>query len=449
MPHQLIAYRWAKHRRNIALFLEMRLGKSLVSLRWANTRPHVKRILIVAPLSVGPSWQAELEREGFSMVSLTGTAAQRKKALESNSDARWFFINYEGLTKSGHKTAKGKSRAVPSDYALLPWDCVILDESTRIRSPKAQITKVCLKTLSTAPYKCILTGLPDPEGVDNFVTQLLFLFDSFMGCADYWQWKSRYMRNIYLYEYILTNNANKLLNAELKNKSLMMSRKEAGLGNKKIYEKRFIDLPKKVLKAIEEVELEYEIGGRLTSTSLVTYTWIAQLIGGTYPGYEHTTKVKEVKYLLTTELKGEPIIIWARFTDEIKLISAELTKIKINHGVVTGEFKRYNATTIKKFQVGKIDVLVLQPKCALMGIDLSRSSTAIYYSNYYDLEIREQTRDRIEHPKKKELLLIIDLVARDTLDESVIESLKDKKQSSKTFISNLGNFIKRRKNIAA
>lgn len=174
MPHQQNAAAWAEDKDAIALFMEMRLGKTLVAIRWVQKKK-LEKILVCCPLSTIESWERELALEGEKLVKLVGTAAKRAKALTDNPDARWYAINYEGLAERGHKTYSGKSKAVPSPYATLPWECVIVDESTRIRNARAQITKVFLDHLSGARCRALLTGLPNPEGPEDLVTQFLFL----------------------------------------------------------------------------------------------------------------------------------------------------------------------------------------------------------------------------------------------------------------------------------
>ena len=123
MPHQKSALTWARKFRRIALFLEMRLGKTLVAIRWAKHKPYKTKILVVAPLSVLPTWQEELVKEGVSpndIQFIRGSLSERLK-ISSYVDG-WFLINYESL------------RATPS-LASRRWTHMILDESMRIRNP--------------------------------------------------------------------------------------------------------------------------------------------------------------------------------------------------------------------------------------------------------------------------------------------------------------------------
>ncbi len=434
MDHQSKALEWAKGRDDAALFMEMRLGKTLVIIRWLRLKKDAKKILIVCPLSVVASWRKELALEGEKLVELTGSATKRAKILEENTSARWFAINYEGLTERGHKTYSGKPKATPSGYACLPWDAVIADESTRIRSPRAAITKVFLDHLSDVKYKALLSGLPNPEGPEDFVTQMIWLRGIFMGVTNYWHWRDQ---NCFAagHEHIVKAGAIGKVRVEVHDNAFVLSRREAGIGNKKIREQREVIMPQKLHQAIADLKKDFEIADKLTNNVLEILTIQSQVVGGRWKDdvrYWHDAKLKELVALVTGELKQEQVVIWAHYTAELKAISDELTMAKVSHGLVTGKYAPIqNETSVARFQKSASRVLIAQPKCIQMGIDLSTSDTAIYYSNYLDYEIRAQTEDRIEHPKKKSPLLIIDIVAKDTIDEDFVEALGDKREDSK------------------
>ena len=60
------------------------------------------------------------------------------------------------------------------------------------------------------------------------------------------------------------------------------------------------------------------------------------------------------------------------------------------------------------------------------GITLTEASTVIYYSNNYDLEKRIQSEDRAHRIGQKNKVLYIDLVAKGTVDDKIIQALRNK-----------------------
>ena len=425
----------------MALFMDMRLGKTLIAIRWLKTRPNCKLKMIVAPLAVIPTWTRELALEGVTDVAvLTGTAKQRQQMLESglHFGCEWFIINYEGLTESGHKTVGGRRSVTPSAYAEIAWDAVLLDESTRIRVPKSAISMIAQRELADARFKAILSGLPDPEGCEDFVPQFCFLNGEFMGHNDFWSWRQEHMQETGSGGWETKWKSRALTRQEANARSFTMTRQQAGISTPKIRCERRVVLPRKVTAAIEEAFKNFEVGDKMTKTSLTALTWACQLAGGRWPhddALHHNEKVKEVVRLTSGELKRDSIVVWCRHTAELLAVTEALSKAQIKVEGLYGEVKQAaRQEMIDRFMAKRTRVLVAQPKCCHVGIDLSVADTAIYYSNWWDEEIRAQSEDRIIHPKKQRPVLLIDIVAEGTPDEDIFDALSEKDVEARAFM---------------
>ena len=449
MPHQRDALQKTASRPGAAFFMEMRLGKTLAAIRWA-MQFELESYLVVCPLSVIHSWKKELAAEGLSCVALTGDKNEKQGLLErhKNPDG-WYITNYEALIETGHKTRSGKPKVVSSFILNYSWECAILDESTRIKNPKSLTTKNCMDKLYQIPFKAVLSGLPNPEGPEDFVTQMIFTFGTFMGCEDFWQWRARHMQQ-YGPSWVVKRKAIGQVRAEVQERAFVLTRQDAGMGSKKVYEQRRVKLPQKCYKAIEQLREHYELPGRMTKDLLVTLTWEQQIAGGCYSTKEvadltHNAKVNELIYLIQGELKNEPLLIWCRFTAEISLVKETLTKKGVRVEAITGDTAPDDrASSVERFQSGGFKILIMQTRCMQMGIDLSTASTAIYYSNYFDYEVRAQSEDRVIHPRKHEPVLLVDLVAEGTIDEDVVSALISKRMDSRVFLRRLFSKVRKR-----
>lgn len=445
MPHQDRFLEWANPRSTPAGFLQMRLGKSLCATRWAIARaPRRERCLIVSPLSVLPSWRRELSLEGEpAPVELTGSSQERERAmLRAGSDHRWYLINREGLL------TREDGRTIPSAYARLPWDRVILDESTTIRNPKAKVTRAVLDHLADAPEKIILSGLPNPEGPEDYVTQMLFLRGEFMGCRNFWDWRAEHM-NPGRFGWTLKNKSVGLIHAEVGRWSYFLTRKQAGLKDEKLRQTRWVRPPAKVMRAIREARRNFQVGERLTSNALTALAWACQLAGGRYPGdpaLQHDAKLDELSDLCAGEFRDGRVVVWARHTAEIEAAAERLCQDGRLVRVVTGEVpSQERERAIATFNERSRAVLVAQPQCLKMGVDLSAARVAIVMSNYFDYEVRAQMEDRLVHPKLDEPALIIDVVCEGTEDEDVLEALTEKEATAKGFNARLAALVRKRK----
>ena len=74
----------------------------------------------------------------------------------------------------------------------------------------------------------------------------------------------------------------------------------------------------------------------------------------------------------------------------------------------------------------KVRFIVGTPQTGGYGITLHAANTVIYYSNGYDLEKRLQSEDRAHRIGQKKSVTYIDLIAEDTVDKKIQDSLRKK-----------------------
>ena len=422
LPHQELALKYAMENKKIALFLAMRLGKTIITLRWAS-QPQIKRVLIVAPLPVLPVWVDEILFEEYAeedVQVIEGNLKQRKQALE-NKVAKFFLINYEGILST-------------TCVLKRPFDCIILDESARVKNPKARVTKTIIDGAEDIPYKAILSGLPAPESPLDYFEQFRFLYGRFLRCSNYWSFRRCHFFQVG-YTQITPKRTKEAIKKALQEQAFCMTRDQAGIKVTKVYEKRYVELNSKQKRLIKQIEagFEYKIGKEEQQTKWipVKFVWMGIIAGGFTPEglFLSDAKLKEIINLLKGELKGEQIVIWFRYNREIEYVSKKLRKLGFKVGVFTGAQKEDG----ERFKKKQIQVICAQAQAGKYGLNWSNASTAIYYSNHYSGEIRYQSEDRIVHPKKKEPLLYIDLIAKGSIDTEVVEILRQKKLNTQEF----------------
>jgi len=438
LPQQHEALRYAQPRTRIALFMEMRLGKTKVAIHWAKHH-RCGRILVLAPLSVLPGWVEELEKEDVRATDiffLEGPVRDRI-ALAREIDEGWALCNYEAIVAN-------------PDLLSLPWSAIILDESTRIRNPRAKITRYLLTRTAHIARRAVLSGLPAPEGAVNYYCQMAFLHGQFMDRYNFWSFRDRHFYpDTKGWHWEPKSGTIDAIKKEVNRLGFVMTRKAAGMGERKIYERRYVHMNSDQRQLYIQVMQKFAFKDIKTQWVVTQYVWAARLAGGFSPDQEHPTlisdgKTEEILALLSTELKNEPVVIWFRFNEELHHVASRLDDAGISYRKITGETPNEDRRTYQQFfQEGQVQVMLMQVKCGKFGLNLSRASTAIYYSNDYDLESRAQSEARIVHPMKHEPLLYIDLITRNTVDLSVIDTLKQKGVSARTFMSRLLDNIKK------
>jgi len=440
-PAQVRAMHYAIPRSRIALFMQMRLGKSAVAIRWA--RHHkLERVLVVAPNDILEDWREELMRENVPSgdIFILNGSRLTKLATAQEIDSGWVIVNYEALRMTQKKGSRTRDTTGASILEL-PWSGIILDESTAIRTPGSQTTKTFLKYAGHIPFRAVLSGLPNPQSELDYFSQLAFLNGDFMGFHNFWIFRQRLFTQDQ-WDWRPKAGAKERIKAEVHKHAFILSRKDAGVGEHRVFEKRYVEMNPKQRLLYQQVEKDFAFGNLETQWATVKTVWMARIAGGFSPDRDNpqvlsNDKTKTLLNLLKGELANEPFVVWFRFNEELRHVSAALHKAGITHHTILGgggsEGRVINHQHKTEFQTGKVRGILIQIKMGKYGWDLSRSSTAIYYSMSYDFEEIAQSRDRIVNVAKHESLLNISLVTRATVDVEVVETATEKDMTARLF----------------
>ena len=437
-PCQKSAFDYAKRKQKIALFMQMRLGKTLVAIRWmkqcTGSRTKEGRKLIIAPGESLPPWKYELEQEGVSTndIHYVDGPTKDRHTIISSKKKGWFLVNPETFIYN-------------KKLCLLDYDCVVVDESTLLRNPKAKAAKIIIERFDHVEYKAILTGMPNPEHPMDYFNQFKFLYGQFLGYSNWYAFRSSFFRQ-YGYDWIPKPGTIAMIKDYVNIKAFSLSRKQAGIPDKKVYIKRYLKMNPLQFKAYKEVIGKFQFDNMETKWVPVQYTWLHRIAGGYSPDGAiqlSDAKAKEILSLLSGDLKGEQIVVWFKYNEELLNVADTLRKAGYTVQTLTGQDpKEKRGQIVFDFAKAKMyQVFCIQTKLGKFSLDLSNASAAIYYSNYYDHELRRQSEDRVVHYDKKDPLLIMDLVCVGSTDVEVLDALSQKKCTTDFFAKQLKHHV--------
>jgi SNF2 family DNA or RNA helicase len=178
------------------------------------------------------------------------------------------------------------------------------------------------------------------------------------------------------------------------------------------------------------------LNGKVTSTMtvLTQLMRLHQITCGHFTADDGSTqlipnnRITELMSVLE-ETEGKAII-WANYQKDVNQIIKEITSVYgpgsvVDYYGLTPQDERQE--NIKKFQNGsECRFIVGTPQTGGYGITLTKANTIIYFSNGYDLEKRLQSEDRAHRIGQKKNVTYVDLIAEDTVDEKIVEALRNK-----------------------
>lgn len=410
--------------------MEMRLGKTLTAIRWIQTQD-VGFVLIIAPKTVLSAWEMELENEGLEYLNLTtlqGGVAIRAAQIENPKipNVKYMLLNSECICRMGG--------------VKFACDAIIFDEITEIKNPKSKITKICLKWCKRAKVTCGLAGQPAPESWEEMWTQMAFAYHGeWMGFSNFWKWRNAFF-SVRGFDWVVKKEKVEVIRQAFHRDAYVMTRKDAGLANEKIYQKIIGELNEEERSIYKHAHKTWSLpNGEETKYAMVVAGWSRRITSGIMISGEVCWKYDALINLLQTNLKDNQVIVWCTYKHEIYLLWGMLKK-KLGMSVtwISGASSfQERKERIRLFQANKRQIMLIQVDCGKFGIDLSAADTAIYFSSPWSYLKRIQSEDRIFAVGKTSSLLVIDLVTKNTIDEVVMESIKCKNSSARFLMERL------------
>lgn len=434
----------AVHSRGAALLMEMGTGKTLTTIGVAGTmfqRELIKRLLIVAPLSITGVWREEFEKFAdfpYTLTVLTGSGEKKKAALKNlrGSGLQVVVINYESCWRL--------------EKELLKWqpDMIAADEGHKIKTHNTSASKALHRLGAKAKYRILLTGTPVTNKAMDIFSQYKFLNPAIYG-QSFYTFRSKYFNMVGYGQHtpVMKGDMEEEFTRRMHSVAFRATKAECLDLPETTDIIRTVELEPSVLKLykdlVDESIAQLNNGEEVTTTNVLTRLLrLSQLTGGFISG-DDGQKVEQVSkaklevledIIDSMQQEGRKLVIIARFVPEIQAICKLLEKKGIQHSLIMGGVKDRDLQVSQFQNDPEVTVFLGQVATAGMGITLTAASTMVFYSVDYSMSNYEQTRARIHRAGQKHPCTYIHLVADKTVDSKVMTALKDKADFAKSLV---------------
>lgn len=428
--------------RGAALLLEMGCGKTLVSVAISGALAmagKVKRVLIVAPLSILGVWQEEYARFAdfpHEVTILTGSGAKKKEQLAraKAQPLQIVVVNYESAWR------------LEDELLAYDADLIIADEAHKLKEGRTAQSKAMHHLGDRARYKLLLTGTVITNRELDVFSQYRFLNKSVFG-SSFYAFRNTFfdMAGYGCYVPVFKESMRDDFLRRLHAIAFRVTKDEC-LDLPDITEEvRSVTLEPKTLKLYKNLEKESyaELAdGEVSAVNVLTKLLrLSQLTGGFLTdddGNAHpvsTAKLDALSDIIDTAMgDGKKIVVMARFVAEMDAIQDLLEDRRIGYAAVRGGIKD-RAEEIRRFQEDNdCRVFVGQIAAAGLGITLTAASTMVFFSLDYSMSNFEQAKARIHRVSQKENCHYIYITAAGTIDHKVLKALYDKADLAKLLV---------------
>jgi len=475
-PHQRAGVKFLAVARRALLADEPGLGKTAQAIRalkeLQDRGEDVFPALIVCPNTLKKNWKREFDRwwPGVDVEVIKGSATQRRKIFEESADV--YVINWESLRShsrlsgygsialakctecGGHDDRVSENRCEVHLRELneIDFKAVVADEIHRSKEPKSKQTRALWAATGNADIRFALTGTPIANNVLDMWSILHWL------SPDEWPSKTRWidrmintMMNAFGGMMVLGVKPHMeqefyaAINPRMRR---MLKQKVLPWLPDMLFERKDVEMSTKQKKAYDQMRdlmiAELEDGESVTAPSPLTQTIRLLQFASSFAemSVDETTGESKVTLIgpsckvdaVMDDIKNgdfgdDSVAVCAVSRQLIDLLSAEMTKEKIPHGLITGaqnEDERQQA--VDDFQAGRIKWILFTAQAGGVGITLTAARRLIMLQRPWSLVDHKQALDRV-HRIGSEIhgsIMITDYVTEGTIEERVIQVLETK-----------------------
>ena len=429
MPHQEEGVKFLRERTAAALFDEQGLGKTKQLIEAVSediSAGSLDGALIICPNMIKSTWSEEIERHSNHRYAVFGAGRQARRNAFRSLTAVFYIINYEAVAAE-----------LSSLRALMRFKriALVLDESHRIKTPGAKVTRAVHQLRTEAVKRFIMSGTPVANKPDDLWSQLFFLDDgATLGATfDAFQFRYRgagggYVRVDELRERVATISLRREKDGTVSLPPKLVSRVPVTITGSQL--SRYAKMRDELALWVRTMTGEQVLAQADNILSrLVRLAQLASnpaLIDTGYDGVP--AKFAALDELLPAYL-AEPsrkVIIWTSFVDNIQYLMdryRQYSPVSL-HGEMDGPSRQRAIAAFKRDPATR--VLLANPAAAREGLTLAVANVAIYLDRTFNLVDFLQSQDRIHRLTQERPCEIVVLVAEDTIDEFIDFSLAQK-----------------------
>jgi SNF2 family DNA or RNA helicase len=436
------------------IFAEYGTGKTLMALAYINIRRFNKILVISTKTAITSTWIDEIYKHtNFQYALLTGSRPQRltnlkmglrKSVIPATNYSRSvnvpviFLINFDGI------------HSIFDELCQARFDMILIDESTKIKDPYTERSKAIVMLGRFTKVRCVMTGFPITENLADIYAQIKFLDQGKLLGVKFDAFLAKYFVKMGMKALPKKTGAVELIKS-IKPFCIRVTAKDLNLPPS-VYKTIHIpqnEIQKKLFKSLYDL-MRVELG-KVKIDTIYIFTLIAKSLqicdGFLKESDEYNeegelikrgtaierfkTPKDEALFDLVDEinLDKHKLLIWCNFRNSVSKLARVFDKMGYNPLTLTGDTKDVGSV-IHKFQHDKkFRVCIATQKKASESITMTVCNHAVYYSQAWsnDLRMNSEARIRRKGSEHHDSIYYTDLAIRNSIEDQVIQCLKDKK----------------------
>lgn len=451
--HQIVGWHYVNPQPASMLAWGMGSGKSKVVVDAVQNWPY-PRTVILCPVAVMAVWRREFHRWGAADndvgVHVLDKGTCDKKAGEALDLASRYkaagrrlvlVVNYESAWRG--KLAAALMQIAPQ--------VVVADEIHRIKAPGGSASRWVGRFGLRAVRRLGLTGTPMPHSPLDVYAQFRFLDNRIFGTSF-----TRFRNEFAICDPQYPSRVLKFVNMErfherLHSISYLVKTTDVLDLPPISHSDVIVEMPARARNLYRRLEEEAiaEVGDGVVMTPHILQKLIrlGQITSGFLPtevnGEESVEVLGEWKEKALQDIiedANEPVSVFCRWHRDLDAVHRVCARVGLRCGELSG--RRNDLTEHAMFPPDK-DVMAVQIQSGGVGIDLTRSALAVYFSANYSTGDYDQSVARLHRLGQDRHTRIVHLVCPETVDESIYSAISGKREISEAVLLGLKSHSRR------
>ncbi|MBP5250307.1 MAG: DEAD/DEAH box helicase, partial [Lachnospiraceae bacterium] len=139
---------------------------------------------------------------------------------------------------------------------------------------------------------------------------------------------------------------------------------------------------------------------------------------------------------------GHRILVFSQFTSMLELIKKALDDMGYSYFYLDGSTKNSERSErVKAFNAGERQLFLISLKAGGTGLNLTGADSVIHFDPWWNPAVEEQATDRAHRIGQKNVVEVIKLITKGTIEEKIYKLQNRKKELSEAIISTKEVFI--------
>ncbi|MDX2013780.1 MAG: DEAD/DEAH box helicase [Myxococcaceae bacterium] len=410
---------------------DMGLGKTVQALSLllkVKTENGNKPALVVAPTSVLPNWEREIERFVPSLSTFTWHGADRKENIHQLEKADVVLTSYSLIRRDIEQLKQVKFRTV------------ILDEAQNIKNADSATAQAC-KTID-AEGRLALTGTPLENRLSELWSIFDFLMPGFLGSAA--AFNERFEHPIMvqgdveardrlkkrIHPFILRRLKTEVAK-DLPPKTEVVTWVDMDAGQQALYREVLQETKRKVYDQIEKQGFNKSRISILSALMRLRQVCCDPRLLKMPPGTQLPASAKLERFgELVDELvrEGHRALVFSQFTEMLELLKEQADDKKLGYLYLDGRTKDRMAKVDQFNAPEGPPVFFISLKAGGTGLNLTAADYVIHYDPWWNPAVEDQATDRTHRIGQTRSVFSYKLITRGTVEEKILALQQRKRE---------------------